>query len=81
MHEGRLEVLDEGVGGSLTTHLQEVLPAKRGEQILTSKKTPGTLAPSPESIAARHWTMVLHFPPLTILTMSEITERFELEHQ
>ena len=44
MHEGSWEVLDEGVGGSLTTHLQEVLPATRGEQILTSKETPGTYA-------------------------------------
>ena len=44
VHEGCLEVLDEGVGGSLTTHLQEVLPATRGEQILTSKETPGTYA-------------------------------------
>ena len=47
VHEGSWEVLDEGVGGlggSLTTHLQEVLPATRGEQILTSKETPGTYA-------------------------------------
>ena len=32
------EVLDEGVGGSLTTHLQEVLPCCKGEQSLTFKR-------------------------------------------
>ena len=33
------EVLDEGVGGSLTMHLQEVLPAARDEQSLTFEET------------------------------------------
>ena len=33
------EVLDEGVGGSLKTHLQEVLPAARDEQSLTFRDT------------------------------------------
>ena len=32
------EVLDEGVGSSLKTHLQEVLPSCKGEQSLTFKR-------------------------------------------
>ena len=39
VHEGIWEVLDEGVGGSLKTHLQEVLPAARDEQSLTFRET------------------------------------------
>ena len=38
VHEGHWEVLDGGVGGSLTTHLQEVLPCYKGEQSLTFKR-------------------------------------------
>ena len=38
------EVLDEGVGGSLTTHLQEVLPCCKGEQSLTFKRHQGSTA-------------------------------------
>ena len=37
--KGIWEVLDEGVGGSLPTHLQELLPSCKGEQILTFKET------------------------------------------
>ena len=37
--KGAWEVLDEGARGSLTTHLQEVLPAARDEQSLTFKET------------------------------------------
>ena len=41
VHEGIGEVLDEGVEGSLTTHLQVVCkPAAKGEQSLTFKETP-----------------------------------------
>ena len=36
--KGFWEVLDEGVRGSLTTHLQEVLPSCKGEQSLTFKR-------------------------------------------
>ena len=37
--KGIWEVLDEGVGGSLPTHLQELLPSCKGEQSLTFKET------------------------------------------
>ena len=78
MHEGFWEVLDEGVRGSLTTHLQEVLPAARDGQSLTFKETTSLDI----SVAARTIrAMVLRFPPMTIPTqpsVSEITERFEL---
>ena len=42
MHEGFWEVLDEGIGGSLKTHLQEVLPSCKGEQSLTFKRHQGS---------------------------------------
>ena len=35
-------MLDEGVGGSLKTHLQEVLPCYKGEQSLTFKRHQGS---------------------------------------
>ena len=42
VHEGFWEVLDEGIGGSLKTHLQEVLPSCKGEQSLTFKRHQGS---------------------------------------
>ena len=44
VHEGFWEVLDEGIGGSLKTHLQEVLPCYKGEQSLTFKRHQGSTA-------------------------------------
>ena len=38
VHEGIWEVLDEGVGGSLTTHLQRSVTSCKGEQSLTFKR-------------------------------------------
>ena len=65
--------------GSLTTHLQEVLPAARGEQSLSFKESPGVGSPSPESIA--NMGIVHPWHTLATQTMSEITEWFELVHQ
>ena len=44
VHEGFWEVLDEGVGGSLKTHLQEMLLCYKGEQSLTFKRHQGSTA-------------------------------------
>ena len=81
--KGIWEVLDEGVGGSLPTHLQELLPSCKGEQSLTLKETrPRRQYCCPDhkghgSIASHRW----QYQHLLTRSVSEITERFELEHQ
>ena len=72
MHEGSWEVLDEGVGGSLKTHLQEVLPAARDEQSLTFEETHWLLS-APRGTPCP----IMRIQPIPL--KSEITERFELE--
>ena len=83
MHEGPWEVLDEGIGGSLKTHLQEVLPAARDEQSLTFEETHwllsaprGTPRPIMRTISMIAGPSYVRQP---IPLKSEITERFELE--
>ena len=76
-------MLDEGVGGSLTTHLQEVLPGCKGEQSLTFEETHwllsaprGTPRPIMRTISMIAGPSYVRQP---IPLKSEITERFELE--
>ena len=87
------EVLDEGVEGNLTMHLEEVLPSCKGKQGLTFKRHQGPVAilchgGLPESGPINHPLMqtisIIAGPSYAaqpIPPMSEITKWFELEHQ
>ena len=82
VHEGFWEVLDEGIGGSLKTHLQEVLPSCKGEQSLTFKRHQGSTVDAADAqkvhilkIVPSYWQLIYYHRCL------KWTERFELEHQ
>ena len=76
------EVLDEGVGSSLKTHLQEVLPICKGEQSLTFKRHQGSTADVQTLkivLSHRRWEgdrQLIYYHRCL-----KITKRFELEHQ
>ena len=86
-------MLDEGVEGNLTMHLEEVLPSCKGKQGLTFKRHQGPVAilchgGLPESGPINRPLMqtisIIAGPSYAaqpIPLMSEITKWFELEHQ
>ena len=75
-------MLDEGVGSSLKTHLQEVLPICKGEQSLTFKRHQGSTADVQTLkivLSHRRWEgdrQLIYYHRCL-----KITKRFELEHQ